>query len=88
MKGLSKSYLWEKINAYEREHFLSDHPEYGQLMPPGDNFLTDGQLQFVRTWIEESAPNLSSVADEILLQNTTRPRSIAFNHSTLYMMFF
>ena len=72
MKGLSKSYLWEKINAYEREHFLSDHPDYGQLMPPGDNFLTDGQLQFVRTWIEEGAPNLSSVADEILLQNTNK----------------
>ena len=48
MKGLSKSYLWEKINAYDREHYLSDHPDYGQMMPPGKNFLTDGQLKFVR----------------------------------------
>ena len=26
MKGLAKSFLWEKINAYDREHYLSDHP--------------------------------------------------------------
>ena len=55
MKGLSKSYLWEKINAYEREHFLSDHPDYGQLMPPGDNFLTDGQLQFCLLYTSDAA---------------------------------
>ena len=35
MKGLAQSFLWEKINAYDQEHFLADHPEYGQLMPPG-----------------------------------------------------
>ena len=59
MKGLTKSYLWEKINAYDQEHFLSDHPEYGQLMPPGGNFLSDGELQFIRSWIEAGAPNLA-----------------------------
>jgi len=64
MKGLGKSYLWEKINAYDREHFLSDHPEYGQMMPPGVNFLTNGQLQFIRGWIEGGAPETGIVVDE------------------------
>ena len=64
MKGLSKSYLWEKINAYDREHYLSDHPDYGQMMPPGQNFLTDGQLKFVRSWIEAGAPESGTVSEE------------------------
>ena len=72
MKGLSKSYLWEKINAYDREHFLSDHPEYGQMMPPGQNFLTDGQLQFVRAWIEAGSPEEGVVADEKLLLDSNK----------------
>ena len=72
MKGLSKSYLWEKINAYDREHFLSDHPEYGQMMPPGQNFLTDGQLQFVRAWIEAGAPEEGVVATEELLLDSNK----------------
>tara|TARA_Y100001936_G_scaffold234324_1_gene261259 strand:+ start:201 stop:1544 length:1344 start_codon:yes stop_codon:yes gene_type:complete len=72
MKGLTKSYLWEKINAYDQEHFLSDHPEYGQLMPPGGNFLSDGELQFIRTWIEAGAPKSGNVVDENLLLDTNR----------------
>ena len=72
MKGLTKSYLWEKINAYDQEHFLSDHPEYGQLMPPGGNFLTDGELQFIRSWIEAGAPKSGNVVDENLLLDTNK----------------
>ena len=72
MKGLSKSFLWEKINAYDREHFLADHPEYGQLMPPGKNFLTDGQLQFVRAWIEAGAPKEGIIADDDILLDSNR----------------
>ena len=34
MKGLTKSYLWEKINAYDQEHFLTDHPQNRQHLPP------------------------------------------------------
>ena len=70
MKGLAQSFLWEKINAYDQEHFLADHPEYGQLMPPGGNFLTDGELQFIRSWIESGAPETGVVSNESLLQNT------------------
>ena len=72
MKGLSKSYLWEKINAYDREHFLSDHPDYGQMMPPGQNYLTDGQLQFVRSWIEAGAPESGIVSEEQLLLDSNK----------------
>ena len=78
MKGLTKSYLWEKINAYDQEHFLTDHSEYGQLMPPGGNFLTDGELQFIRSWIESGAPELGIVADEKLLLDTARYEAPAF----------
>ena len=70
MKGLTQSYLWEKINAYDQEHFLADHPDYGQLMPPGGNFLSDGELQFIRSWIESGAPETGIVADESLLLDT------------------
>lgn len=72
MKGLTQSYLWEKINIYDQEHFLNDHPEYGQLMPPGGNVLTDGELQFVRSWIEAGAPETGIVVDEDVLLNTDR----------------
>ena len=72
MKGLTQSYLWEKINIYDQVHFLNDHPEYGQLMPPGGNVLTDGELQFVRSWIEAGAPETGIVVDEDVLLNTDR----------------
>ena len=72
MKGLSNSFLWEKINAYDREHFLADHPEYGQLMPPSKNFLTDGQLQFVRSWIEAGALEEGIIADDNILLDSNR----------------
>ena len=80
MKGLSKSYLWEKINAYDREHFLSDHPDYGQMMPPGQNYLTDGQLQFVRSWIEAGAPELGIVSEEQLLLDSNKYNPPEFTH--------
>ena len=35
--GLFKSYLWEKINAPNQEHFYSDHPTYGEQMPLGSS---------------------------------------------------
>ena len=72
MKGLAKSFLWEKINAYDREHYLSDHPQYGQMMPPGENFLSDGQLKFIRSWIEAGAPESGIVVNEKLLLDSNR----------------
>ena len=36
--SLYNSFLWEKINAQDFEHFYDDHPEYGSLMPLGVDF--------------------------------------------------
>ena len=82
MRGLTKSYLWEKINAYDQEHFLGDHPDYGQLMPPGGNFLSDGELQFIRSWIEAGAPKSGNVIDENLLLDTNRYEPKPFSKPT------
>ena len=67
LPGLLKSYLWEKINAPDQAHFYGDHPQYGALMPLGGNPLTNGELAFIRAWIEAGAPETGQVADPALL---------------------
>ena len=54
--SIYSSFLWEKINANDYEHFYEDHPEYGSLMPLGMEFLTNGELEFIRQWIIAGAP--------------------------------
>ncbi len=73
-----KSFLWEKINANDAAHFYDDHPEYGAIMPLGDEFLTNGQLEFIRQWIESGAPEKGKVANVSLLDNETRYTAIPF----------
>ena len=46
--SLYSSFLWEKINAPNSEHFYEDHPEYGSIMPLGIDYLTYGELEFIR----------------------------------------
>lgn len=70
--GLFQSFLWEKINAPNQEHFYEDHPEYGAIMPLGDEPLTNGQLNFIKEWIFNGAPQTGSVADLALLDDTSR----------------
>ena len=70
--SLPKSFLWEKINANDIDHFYQDHPEYGAIMPLGDDFLTNGELEFIRQWIEAGAPESGQVASVELLANKTR----------------
>jgi len=65
------SFLWEKINANNYEHFYEDHPEYGAIMPLGMDFLTNGELEFIRQWIIAGAPESGTVANESLLEDTT-----------------
>ena len=72
LPGLEKSFLWEKINAPQQDHFYSDHPHYGALMPLGQPFLTNGQLEFIQSWIEAGAPEVGLVADPALLADLTR----------------
>ena len=69
--SLYSSFLWEKINAPNYEHFYEDHPEYGSMMPMGLDFLTNGELEFIRQWIIAGAPENGDVADESLLSDTT-----------------
>ena len=71
ISSLYSSFLWEKINALNYEHFYEDHPEYGSIMPIGLDFLTNGELEFIRQWIISGAPETGEVADESLLSDTT-----------------
>ena len=74
-KGLAsvgKSFLWEKINASEQQHFYDDHPGYGSIMPLGTDPLTDGELKFILHWILEGAPEHGTVARMSDLADTQR----------------
>ena len=70
--SLYNSFLWEKINAPEQEHFYSEHPHYGAIMPLGLPVLTHGELNFIEEWILGGAPEEGVVADTTLLDDTTR----------------
>ena len=61
------SFLWEKINIAQQDHFYSDHPYYGELMPLGGPFLTNGELAFIKEWLHAGAPEDGIVADAVLL---------------------
>ena len=65
------SFLWEKINVPDEEHFHSEHPFYGELMPLGAPYLTNGELSFIEKWILEGAPEEGIVADPGLLADNS-----------------
>lgn len=74
LPSLYKSYLWEKINAPDQEHFYVDHADYGAIMPLGKDALTNGELEMIRQWIIAGAPRDVQVerAPVSLLDDTTR----------------
>lgn len=72
LESLYTSYLWEKINTPDQEHYYSEHAAYGELMPLGLPSLTYGELEYIRQWIVAGAPETGFVADEQLLFDTTR----------------
>ncbi|MEZ4827605.1 MAG: hypothetical protein R3C61_15180 [Bacteroidia bacterium] len=74
LESLYTSFLWEKINAKDQEHFYNDHTEYGEMMPLGGPFLTNGELAFIKEWILAGAPAEGVVANEDLLKDTTREK--------------
>jgi hypothetical protein len=78
LSSLYKSFLWEKINAPDKEHFYGEHPHYGSLMPLGMPYLTNGQLEFIRQWIVAGAPETGVVADSSLFDDTTRFVEVEF----------
>lgn len=78
LPSLFKSFLWEKLNANDQEHFYSDHPQYGAIMPLGGDFLTNGQLEFIRDWIIKGAPENGIVSDLTLLEDESRFEELPF----------
>ncbi len=46
--------------------------DYGNLMPLGLRPLTNGEIEFIRRWIEAGAPFQGDVVDQGLLDDTTR----------------
>jgi hypothetical protein len=82
LPSLFKSFLWEKVNANDLEHFYSDHPLYGAIMPLGGEFLTNGQLEFIRDWIINGAPLEGQVADVALLSDESRFEDLPFEALT------
>ena len=69
--GLLLSYFWEKININNESHFYSEHPLYGEIMPLGGPFLTNGELDFIEDWIWQGAPEVGIVADPIILNDNS-----------------
>lgn len=69
LESLYNSFFWEKVNAPNQEHFYEDHPEYGEIMPPGNIPLTNGQIEFLRQWISAGAPKIGEVASVSLLED-------------------
>jgi len=71
MLGLLLSYFWEKININNENHFYSEHYLYGEIMPLGGPFLTNGELDFIEDWIWEGAPDDGIVADPLILNDNS-----------------
>ncbi len=72
LESLYNSFLWEKINYPDYEHYYADHAEYGELMPLGGPALTYGELEYIRTWILSGAPEDGVVAESNLLEDEDR----------------
>ena len=72
LESLYSSFLWEKINVLDQEHFYSDHPGYGSLMPLGGDPLTNGQLEYIRQWILAGAPEDGDLVDRMVLNDTSK----------------
>ena len=71
-EGLGESFLIEKIDAPSVDHLNNDHPGYGSIMPLGAPYLTNGQIDFIKEWIKEGAPDTNHVADIALFDDIER----------------
>src|SRR5262249_12385496 len=72
LESLATSYLWKKIYAPDQEHLYIHTPQYGALMPLGEQPLTNGQLEYIRQWIVAGAPSTGDVADRAVLGDMSR----------------
>lgn len=69
------SLLFQKIVVAVAAHAGVD---YGNTMPIGATPLTQGQVEYLRKWIEAGAPRTGQVADVSLLANSTAQPTPAF----------
>ncbi|GAB2556307.1 monooxygenase [Spirosoma aerophilum] len=63
-----ESLLYHKITTTASHH---SGKQYGNQMPLGGAALSDGQVEFVRRWIDAGAPKTGTVADAALLDDKT-----------------
>jgi hypothetical protein len=63
-----ESLLYHKLHT-ETGHHSHD---YGNPMPLGGKTLTEGEIEFIRRWIEAGSPQTGSVVDEAVLKDTSR----------------
>ncbi len=77
LPGLYKSFLWEKVNAPNQEHYFTAHPQYGSMMPLGRPPLTNGELKLIEEWIRAGAPKDGIVIDHNVLADTSRFQAAA-----------
>jgi len=61
------SLLYHKTDCQSTHHTAN----YGATMPIGGQYLTFGQIEFIKQWIIKGAPKTGSVVDETTLDNTT-----------------
>jgi hypothetical protein len=63
-----QSLLFHKLQQTPSTHHGAD---YGNPMPLGLSPLKNGQIEFIRRWIEAGAPEKGTVVDEVVLKDTT-----------------
>ena len=68
------SLLFQKVVLALAAH----NGEYGNIMPVGSPALTQGQVDFIKKWIEAGAPRGGTVADSALLANRTLQSGATF----------
>lgn len=66
--GSQKSFLYEKINWPNEQHYYDEHQDYGSLMPT-EGPLSYGQIRLLWEWMEAGAPREGVVADHLVLQD-------------------
>ncbi|RIV18422.1 hypothetical protein DYU11_27990 [Fibrisoma montanum] len=62
-----ESLLYHKLTGEANHH---TGKQYGNPMPLGMPLLSEGQLEFVRRWIDAGAPKTGAIADAKLLDDT------------------
>jgi hypothetical protein len=62
------SLLYQKL-LFETSH--KSNKNFGSIMPLGKDMLFEGQIEYIRRWIEAGAPKTGNVVDVALLQDKT-----------------